>query len=136
MLLTAHPDSGASARQPVNLQLVEALYRERWTQLDGLGALVLSPTRELALQIFADLRKVGKHHSLSAGLLIGGKNVSEERQHILSTLQKPLSSLCRSMSCLSVLPRTPVMCTRLQPRCADGWSRNTHADTLMDASQT
>jgi ATP-dependent RNA helicase DDX10/DBP4 len=65
------------------VQLVEALYRERWTNLDGLGALVLSPTRELALQIFEDLRKVGKHHALSAGLLIGGKDVGAEQAHIL-----------------------------------------------------
>ena len=91
------------------MQLVEALYRERWTQLDGLGALVLSPTRELALQIFADLRKVGKHHSLSAGLLIGGKNVQEEREHILSAplpLPCPLQSQHHSSSTCSALPHT------------------------------
>jgi ATP-dependent RNA helicase DDX10/DBP4 len=68
------------------MQLVEALYRSRWTQFDGLGALVLSPTRELAIQIFDDLRKVGKHHVFSAGLLIGGKDVNEEKKHILSAL--------------------------------------------------
>jgi ATP-dependent RNA helicase DDX10/DBP4 len=41
------------------LQLIEKLYRARWTKLDGLGALVLTPTRELALQIFEELVKVG-----------------------------------------------------------------------------
>jgi superfamily II DNA/RNA helicase len=40
------------------LQLIEKLYRARWTKLDGLGALVLTPTRELALQIFEELVKV------------------------------------------------------------------------------
>lgn len=59
--------------------MLEKLYRLRWGALDGLGALIISPTRELALQIFNELRKVGKHHDLSAGLLIGGKNVQEER---------------------------------------------------------
>ena len=39
-------------------QLVEKLYRAKWTRLDGLGALVLTPTRELAVQIFEELRKV------------------------------------------------------------------------------
>ncbi len=39
-------------------QLVEKLYRLSWTRLDGLGALVLTPTRELALQIFEELVKV------------------------------------------------------------------------------
>ena len=38
------------------LPLVEALYRRRWSRLDGLGALVISPTRELALQVRAALQ--------------------------------------------------------------------------------
>lgn len=33
------------------LPAVEALYRQRWSRLDGLGALIISPTRELALQV-------------------------------------------------------------------------------------
>lgn len=36
---------------------MEKLYRLKWTQRDGLGALVLTPTRELAIQIFQELRK-------------------------------------------------------------------------------
>lgn len=32
------------------LPVVEALYRQRWGKLDGLGALIISPTRELAMQ--------------------------------------------------------------------------------------
>ncbi|GIL64765.1 hypothetical protein Vafri_18644 [Volvox africanus] len=60
------------------IPLVEKLYRLKWTKLDGVGALVLTPTRELAVQIFEQLQKVGHFHDLSAGLLIGGKNVKEE----------------------------------------------------------
>jgi hypothetical protein len=33
------------------LPVVEKLYRARWSKLDGLGALIISPTRELALQV-------------------------------------------------------------------------------------
>ena len=46
---------------------------KKWSQMDGLGALIISPTRELAYQTFEVLRKVGKHHDFSAGLVIGGK---------------------------------------------------------------
>ena len=60
------------------IPLIESLYRKKWGHLDGLGALIISPTRELALQIFEELRKVGKLHEFSAGLLIGGKDVAEE----------------------------------------------------------
>ncbi|KLU82297.1 ATP-dependent RNA helicase DBP4 [Magnaporthiopsis poae ATCC 64411] len=62
--------------------LLEKLYRERWTELDSVGALVLSPTRELAVQTFEVLRKVGRHHSFSAGLVIGGKSLREEAERL------------------------------------------------------
>ena len=48
----------------------------------GLAAVVLCPTRELALQIFEVLRKIGHHHSFSAGLVIGGKDKDEEALRI------------------------------------------------------
>lgn len=63
-------------------QVLEKLYRLKWGRLDGLGALIISPTRELAMQIFEELRKVGQRHDLSAGLLIGGKNVREEQDRV------------------------------------------------------
>ena len=63
-------------------RLLERLHRERWGRLDGLGAIVISPTRELALQIFEVLRTVGHRHDLSAGLVIGGKDKGEEAERI------------------------------------------------------
>ncbi|KAI9791542.1 MAG: ATP-dependent RNA helicase dbp4 [Candelina submexicana] len=62
--------------------VLENLYRKRWTELDGLGALIISPTRELAIQIFEVLRKIGRNHTFSAGLVIGGKSLSEERERL------------------------------------------------------
>ncbi|CAG8513052.1 8088_t:CDS:10 [Ambispora gerdemannii] len=64
------------------IPLIELLYRKKWTQFDGLGALVIAPTRELAVQIFEVLRTIGLQHSLSAGLVIGGKNVNIEQERI------------------------------------------------------
>ncbi|KAJ9613394.1 ATP-dependent RNA helicase dbp4 [Cladophialophora chaetospira] len=64
------------------IPVLENLYRKRWTNYDGVGALILSPTRELAIQIFDVLRKVGRHHTFSAGLLIGGKSMQEERERL------------------------------------------------------
>ncbi|KIW97816.1 uncharacterized protein Z519_01400 [Cladophialophora bantiana CBS 173.52] len=62
--------------------VLENLYRKRWTDYDGLGALILSPTRELAIQIFEVLRKIGRNHTFSAGLIIGGKNLQDERERL------------------------------------------------------
>ncbi|KAK9764064.1 ATP-dependent RNA helicase dbp4 [Basidiobolus ranarum] len=62
--------------------LLESLYRQKWSQFDGLGALVISPTRELAVQIFQVLCKIGKEHSFSAGLIIGGKDLTVEQERV------------------------------------------------------
>lgn len=62
--------------------MLEKLHRAQWTEYDGLGALVISPTRELAVQIFEVLRKIGRYHSFSAGLVIGGKNLKEEADRL------------------------------------------------------
>jgi ATP-dependent RNA helicase DDX10/DBP4 len=64
--------------------LLERLYLDGFeSSMDGLGAIILTPTRELAYQIFAVLRAVGRYHAFSAGLLIGGsRGVEEERDRL------------------------------------------------------
>lgn len=48
-----------------------------------MGALIITPSRELALQIFEVLRTFAKYHCYSAGLVVGGnKNFEEEKQLI------------------------------------------------------
>ncbi|KAK8850415.1 ATP-dependent RNA helicase DBP4 [Kwoniella newhampshirensis] len=64
------------------IPLLERLYLEKWGPLDGLGAVVISPTRELAVQTFMQLRDIGKYHNFSAGLVIGGKPLKEERDRL------------------------------------------------------
>ncbi|KAK9955453.1 hypothetical protein ABG768_015325 [Culter alburnus] len=67
------------------IPVLECLYREQWTAMDGLGALIISPTRELAYQTFEVLRKVGRKHEFSAGLVIGGKDLKDESEKIHRT---------------------------------------------------
>lgn len=64
------------------IPILEKLYREKWTEFDGLGALIISPTRELAMQTYEVLTKIGGHTSFSAGLVIGGKDVKFELDRI------------------------------------------------------
>ncbi|XP_002107237.3 probable ATP-dependent RNA helicase DDX10 [Drosophila simulans] len=61
------------------IPVLEHLFMNKWSRTDGVGAIIISPTRELAYQIFETLKKVGKHHDFSAGLIIGGKNLKFER---------------------------------------------------------
>jgi len=67
------------------IPVLECLYCRKWSSLDGLGALIITPTRELAYQIFEVLRKIGKNHDFSAGLVIGGKLLREEALQIPRT---------------------------------------------------
>lgn len=62
--------------------ILETLFCKKWTRLDGVGALVISPTRELAYQIYETLRKVGHLHDFSACLIIGGQNLKFERKRM------------------------------------------------------
>jgi ATP-dependent RNA helicase DDX10/DBP4 len=67
------------------IPILECLYRLKWTKFDGLGVLVISPTRELAYQTFEVLKKIGRFHDFSAGLVIGGKDLKTESKIINQT---------------------------------------------------
>eukprot|EP00730_Choanoeca_flexa_P014908 TRINITY_DN6692_c0_g1_i1.p1 TRINITY_DN6692_c0_g1~~TRINITY_DN6692_c0_g1_i1.p1 ORF type:complete len:731 (+),score=200.44 TRINITY_DN6692_c0_g1_i1:317-2194(+) len=53
--------------------------------MDGIGAIIIAPTRELALQTFEVLTKIGKHHEMSAGLIIGGSAPEREKAIVPNT---------------------------------------------------
>src|SRR5436305_3583655 len=55
----------------------------RWlTSLSGTGVIVVSPTRELALQIFGVARELMAHHSQTYGTVIGGANRRAEAEKL------------------------------------------------------
>ncbi|KAG5418994.1 DBP4 [Candida metapsilosis] len=64
------------------IPVIEILIKNDITEYDGLAALIVSPTRELAVQIFEVLAKIGKYNSFSAGLVTGGKDVQYEKERI------------------------------------------------------
>lgn len=64
------------------IPVIENLFVRQWVRQDGVGAIIISPTRELAYQIFETLKKVGANHDFSAGLIIGGKNLKFERSRM------------------------------------------------------
>ena len=80
MVVCARTGSGKTLSYLI--PVVERLYKERWSTLDGLGALVLVPTRELGIQAYEVMRSFGGYHDLSAGLVIGGKDLEKEKEII------------------------------------------------------
>jgi ATP-dependent RNA helicase DDX18/HAS1 len=57
---------------------VEMLSSLRYKPRNGTGVIVVSPTRELALQIFGVARELMQFHSQTFGIVIGGANRSAE----------------------------------------------------------
>ncbi|KAM7189436.1 ATP-dependent RNA helicase HAS1 [Naviculisporaceae sp. PSN 640] len=53
---------------------IEMLSSLRFKPRNGTGVIVVTPTRELALQIFGVARDLMKHHSQTYGVVIGGAN--------------------------------------------------------------
>ncbi|KAJ1566890.1 ATPdependent RNA helicase, partial [Cladochytrium tenue] len=106
------------------IPVLERLHRERWTHFDGTGALVISPTRELAMQTFEVLRKVGRFFSFSAGLLIGGKDLDMERTRV----NRMNILICTPGRLLQHMDQTPDFnCDNLQVLVLD------EADRILDS---
>jgi ATP-dependent RNA helicase DDX18/HAS1 len=61
---------------------IELLCRQRWKPKQGTGIVVISPTRELALQIFGVAKDLLKHHSQSLAIVMGGANRKEEAEKL------------------------------------------------------
>jgi len=63
---------------------LELLHNVKWNNRSGTGAIVISPTRELSLQIYGvlrDLVEAGKHQQ-THGLVIGGANRRTEAEKL------------------------------------------------------
>ncbi|KAK4491722.1 hypothetical protein RD792_002491 [Penstemon davidsonii] len=106
------------------IPVLEKLYRARWGPEDGVGCIIMSPTRELAGQLFKVLNSVGKYHGFSAGLLIGGRgdvDTEKERVNELNIL------VCTPGRLLQHMDETPNFeCSQLQVLVLD------EADRILD----
>ncbi|KAM6519870.1 ATP-dependent RNA helicase [Fusarium falciforme] len=64
------------------IPVVEMLSALRFKPRNGTGVIVVSPTRELALQIFGVARELMAHHSQTYGIVIGGANRRAEAEKL------------------------------------------------------
>lgn len=95
---------------------IELMYRAKFMPRNGTGAIVISPTRELALQIYSVARDVMKHHTQTHGLVMGGANRRTEAERLvkgvnllvstpgrlLDHLQNTKGFVFRNLACLVV----------------------------------
>lgn len=125
------------------IPVIENLFTKKWGRQDGIGAVIISPTRELAYQIFETLKKIGSDHDISAGLIIGGKNLKFER----TRMDQCNIVICTPGRLLQHMDENPVFnCDALQvlvldeaDRCLDlGFEQTMNAiiENLPTARQT
>ncbi|KAE8363957.1 P-loop containing nucleoside triphosphate hydrolase protein, partial [Aspergillus caelatus] len=62
---------------------IEMLSALRFKPRNGTGVVIVSPTRELALQIFGQVRELLAHHSQTYGIVIGGANRRAEAEKLM-----------------------------------------------------
>merc|ERR1719327_1975650 len=61
---------------------VDLLYNVKLAPRNGTGTLVISPTRELAMQIYDVLRSISKYISQTLGIVVGGMNRRPEAEKL------------------------------------------------------
>ena len=71
---------------------VELMYRARMVPRNGTGTLVISPTRELALQIYNVARELLKFHSQTHGIVMGGANRRMEAEKLIKGVNLVVST--------------------------------------------
>ncbi|KAL0940588.1 ATP-dependent RNA helicase HAS1 [Colletotrichum truncatum] len=95
---------------------IEMLSALRFKPRNGTGVIVVSPTRELALQIFGVARELMAHHSQTYGIVIGGAN----RRAEADKLQKGVNLLIATPGrLLDHLQNTPFVFKNLKSLIID-----------------
>ena len=77
------PIAGSGKTLAFLIPCVELMYRAKFMPRNGTGAIVISPTRELAMQIYGVARDLMKHHSQTHGLIMGGANRRTEAERLI-----------------------------------------------------
>ncbi|XXG97912.1 hypothetical protein Hte_004228 [Hypoxylon texense] len=102
---------------------VEMLSALRFKPRNGTGVIVVSPTRELALQIFGVARELMAHHSQTYGIVIGGANRRAEADKLSKGVNLIIATPGRL---LDHLQNTPFVFKNLKSLIID------EADRILD----
>ncbi|MBW0538812.1 hypothetical protein O181_078527 [Austropuccinia psidii MF-1] len=71
---------------------IEMLSKLQFKPRNGTGVIVVSPTRELALQIFGVAQEIMKHHSQTFAIVIGGANRKAEAEKLVKGVNLLIST--------------------------------------------
>lgn len=80
--LLAAAKTGSGKTLAFLIPAIELLFKVKFKPRNGTGVIVISPTRELAMQILGVAKSLLSHHSLTFGLVIGGANRKAETEKL------------------------------------------------------
>ncbi|CAK6448630.1 unnamed protein product [Pipistrellus nathusii] len=80
--LLAAAKTGSGKTLAFLIPAVELIVKLKFMPRNGTGVLILSPTRELAMQTFSVLKELMTHHVHTYGLIMGGSNRAAEAQKL------------------------------------------------------
>ncbi|XP_048448182.1 ATP-dependent RNA helicase DDX18-like [Rhincodon typus] len=91
---------------------IELIYKLKFMPRNGTGVLILSPTRELAMQTYGVLKELMAHHVHTYGLLMGGSNRTAEAQKLANGINIIIATPGRLLDhmqvvCIYHLPTVP-----------------------------
>ncbi|KAI4160224.1 MAG: hypothetical protein LQ342_005936 [Letrouitia transgressa] len=86
------------------IPVVEMLSALRFKPRNGTGVIVVSPTRELALQIFGVARELMAHHSQTYGIVMGGANRRAEAEKLVKGVNLVIATPGRLLDHLQNTP--------------------------------
>ncbi|XP_034549557.1 ATP-dependent RNA helicase DDX18 [Notolabrus celidotus] len=95
---------------------IELIYKLKFMPRNGTGVVILSPTRELAMQTYGVMKELMAHHVHTFGLIMGGSNRSAEAQklangvnilvatpgRLLDHLQNTAGFMYKNLQCLII----------------------------------
>uniref|UniRef100_A0A3Q2ZVQ5 ATP-dependent RNA helicase n=1 Tax=Kryptolebias marmoratus TaxID=37003 RepID=A0A3Q2ZVQ5_KRYMA len=91
---------------------IELIYKLKFMPRNGTGVVILSPTRELAMQTYGVMKELMTHHVHTYGLIMGGSNRSAEAQRLAKGVNIVVATPGRLLDHLQVLklPAVSLMC--------------------------
>ena len=76
--LLAAAKTGSGKTLAFLIPVVELMYKLRFMPRNGTGAIIISPTRELAMQTYSVLKELLAYHHHTYGLIMGGTGRQDE----------------------------------------------------------
>ncbi|XP_071800710.1 uncharacterized protein [Asterias amurensis] len=114
--LLAAAKTGSGKTLAFLIPTIELIYKLKFMPRNGTGVIILSPTRELAMQTYGVLRETLKHHYHTFGLVMGGTCRTAEAKklakgvnivvatpgRLLDHLQNTESFMYKNLQCLVI----------------------------------